>query len=115
MSLVVRFRNFCFTMFAGVMLLHAQAGPVVVSAADGTVAAAPGSLATLYGVQLSTGPLQTSASGEVSTELGGFSVEVNGKRAQLLFVSSEQINFVMPADVAAGEATVTVKFAGRAV
>jgi uncharacterized protein (TIGR03437 family) len=106
---------FLLTMLAGATLLQAQAGPAVVSSADGAIAAAPGSLATLYGVQLSTGPIQPGATGEVATELGGFSVEVNGKRAQLLFVSPSQINFIMPADVAAGEATITVKFAGQAV
>ena len=45
--------------------------------------------------------------------MGGFSLEVNGVRAQLLFVSSSQINFVVPPDTPTGDASVTVKNNGE--
>src|SRR5262245_10280584 len=108
-------RHFCLTIIAGAILLHAQSGPVVVSAADVTIAPAPGSLATIYGVQLVTPSLQATGAGEAPTDLGGFTVEVGGKRSQLLFVSPAQINFVVPADVSAGDATVTVRYNGQVV
>jgi len=42
------------------------------------------------------------------TNLGGATVTINGVAAQLLYVSPTQINFVVPAGVSAGAATVTV-------
>jgi uncharacterized protein (TIGR03437 family) len=73
----------------------AQSAPfAVVSAASYLPggAVAPDSLATLFG-----------------SNLAGSSVEVNGEAASLLYVSSSQINFVVPGDTATGTADVVVR------
>jgi uncharacterized protein (TIGR03437 family) len=73
----------------------AQSAPfAVVSAASYQAggAVAPDSLAALFGANLT-----------------GSSVEVNGEDALLLYVSSSQINFVVPADAVTGTANVLVR------
>jgi uncharacterized protein (TIGR03437 family) len=100
-------------MAVAALSVYAQSSGVVVSSAGNVSAVAPGSLATMWGVQLGTGPLQ--AGSQAATDLGGFSVEVSGVPAQLLFVSSGQINFIVPSGTALGNAAVTVKSAGQVV
>jgi uncharacterized protein (TIGR03437 family) len=75
-------------------------------------AVAPNSLASLFGSNLA-GPTPASATldqkGQLPTELAGTSVEVNGEAAALLYVSSTQINFVVPADAVIGTADVVLQ------
>jgi uncharacterized protein (TIGR03437 family) len=75
--------------------VYAQSAPfAVVSAASYQAggAVAPDSLAALFGANLA-----------------GSSVEVNGEAARLLYVSSSQINFVVPGDTGTGTADVVVR------
>ena len=72
---------------------------------------APDSLAALFGVNLagSTASATLDQNGQLPTQLGGTSVEVNGEAASLLYVSSTQINFVVPGDTVTGTANVLVR------
>ena len=87
--------------------------PSVYSAASNGVAAiAPGSLATVYGVNLATGSPVTATS-PLPVMLAGTSVMVTdstGKNtaAPLLYVSPSQINFQVPASAGTGVAIITV-------
>jgi uncharacterized protein (TIGR03437 family) len=74
-------------------------------------AVAPDSLAALFGVNLagSTAWATLDRNGQLPTQLAGARVEVNGEAASLLYVSSSQINFVAPGDVAIGTADVLVR------
>jgi uncharacterized protein (TIGR03437 family) len=92
----------------------AQSVPfAVVSAASYQpgAAVAPDSLASIFGVNLagSTASATLDLSGQLPTQLAGTSVEVNGEATSLLYVSSSQINFVVPADAATGTANVLVR------
>ena len=84
---------------------------VGVSAASGELAVAPDSLASLYGPNLAA---QTaSATAPYPASLGGVTVQIvdgagNQQTAPLLYVSPEQINFVMPSGMAAGSVTINV-------
>lgn len=69
------------------------------SSVEGIIAAFGGNLATTT-VSATTLPLPTS--------LGGVSVLVDGKLAQLFFVSANQINYLVPAGIALGSAKVEV-------
>jgi uncharacterized protein (TIGR03437 family) len=88
----------CGAILAGLIAnstVLAQSAPfAVVSAAryQAGGAVAPDSLAALFG-----------------SNLAGSSVEVNGEAARLLYVSSSQINFVVPADIATGTGDVLVR------
>ena len=75
------------------------------------VAVAPDSLASLFGVNLaaSTAWATLDQNGQLPTQLAGTSVEVNGEAAGLIYVSSSQINFVVPGDAATGTANVLVR------
>ncbi|HKX31872.1 MAG TPA: Ig-like domain-containing protein, partial [Blastocatellia bacterium] len=75
---------------------------------------APNSIVSAFGARLAT---QTAAAVDVDPNtpgiqlpenLGGTTVEVNGLRAGLLFVSPEQVNYVIPSATQTGAATVTV-------
>ena len=84
---------------------------VVVSAASYAPLVAPDSLASIFGLDLSSETLSAAPgdSGLLPTELGGVVVEVGGERAQLLFVSPGQINFLVPDSVEIGPAEVLVR------
>ncbi len=69
------------------------------SSVEGIIAAFGGNLATAT-VSATSLPLPTS--------LGGVSVLVDGKPAQLFFVSANQINYLVPAGIALGSAKVEV-------
>ena len=65
-------------------------------------------IASVFGAKL--GPRIESAQAlPLPLEMAGASITVNGIAAQLLYVSSDQINFVMPKNLAAGAATIIVK------
>jgi uncharacterized protein (TIGR03437 family) len=82
---------------------------VVVSAASFENApVAPESIVAAFGAQLATQTV-SAASAPLPIELGGTTVEVNGRRARLFFVSPTQINFLMPAETEIGAASVTVR------
>lgn len=89
----------------------AQAGVVTsVSAASfaGGVPLAPDSIVAAFGVNLATGTVSATPGQPLPTTLGGTTVAVNGQLAPLFFVSASQINYLIPAGTAAGQATVLV-------
>ncbi len=71
-----------------------------------TASGAPNALATAFGSAFAGLGAQALSSldesGRLSTQAGGVCLAVNGVRAPLLFVSSSQINFQVPAETAAG-------------
>jgi len=86
------------------------------SGASGVVA--PGEIVSIFGANLgpSTGVgLQLTSSGSVATTLGGTQVLFDGKAAALTYASNQQVNAVVPFEVA-GEATtaMTVTYQGGA-
>src|SRR5215813_6595903 len=80
---------------------------------------APNSIVAAYGVNLATKVAYASSDDnpdipgvQLPTELGGTTVEVNGKKAGLFFVSPgqySQVNYVMPEGTAVGKATVVIR------
>ncbi|HEX5229397.1 MAG TPA: hypothetical protein VFW44_16890 [Bryobacteraceae bacterium] len=85
----------------------------MVSAANNQPVISPNSLATIYGANLALGAAsgQPDAVGVLPTALGGASVSVAGKPAQLLYVSPQQINFLVPSNAPLGPAAVNVSSA----
>ncbi len=83
---------------------------VVLSAPSYTATVAPDSVAVAFGVDLAneTAAGAVAASGRLPTELAGVVLRVNGYPAQLAYVSTWQINFVVPRPVTAGLADVEV-------
>lgn len=71
---------------------------------------ASGSFATVFGQNLCSQTMAGNwiAPGQLPTTLGGCSVNVNGTAAMMQYVSSGQINFIMPSGMGSGQATVTV-------
>jgi uncharacterized protein (TIGR03437 family) len=82
-----------------------------VSAASYQSVVAPNSLASLFGSGYTdvTSSAVLDAIGQLPTTLGGVTVVVNGVAAPLLFVSSLQINFLVPDSTDIGAADVIVK------
>ena len=84
---------------------------VSVSAASGTPAVAPGSLASIFGPNVAT---QTAiGTAPCPTSLGGVSLQIvdgagKSQSAELLYVSPGQINYLVPPDTAAGNATISL-------
>jgi uncharacterized protein (TIGR03437 family) len=76
---------------------------------------APESIVAAFGAQLATQTvLATDADPltpgiQLPTQLAGTTVEVNGRRAGLFFVSPSQVNYVMPAETASGTANVVIR------
>lgn len=93
------------------------AGPVTtVSAASYEAAAiAPESIVASFGTMLATTTvIATDADPntpgiQLPTTLGGTTVEVNGRRAGLFFVSPTQVNYAIPAATEAGPASVVIR------
>jgi uncharacterized protein (TIGR03437 family) len=65
-------------------------------------------IASIFGVKLSP-RIESAQALPLPLEMAGTSITVNGIAAQLLYVSSDQINFVLPKNLAAGTATIIVK------
>src|SRR5205085_8997853 len=80
-----------------------------------TVPVAPDAIVSSFGVNLATqtaygSDTDPNTSGiQLPTQLGGTSVEINGRRAGLLFVSAGQINLVIPSATEYGMANVVVR------
>ena len=68
---------------------------------------APGSIAVLFGANLTT-QTQSAASLPLPTTLGGVSAKIAGKPAPLFFVSPSQLNLQVPSGLNAGTATIEV-------
>ncbi|HKE22042.1 MAG TPA: hypothetical protein VKB88_06600 [Bryobacteraceae bacterium] len=84
---------------------------VSVSAASGTPAVAPGSLASIFGPNVATQTATGTA--PYPTSLGGVSLQIvdgagNSQPAELLYVSPTQINYFVPANTAAGNVTISL-------
>ncbi len=79
----------------------------VVNSASFTAPVAPGSLASIFGVNLAGGATAW-ATFPIPTELAGVRVLVNGRAARLLYVEDRQINFVVPEGTEAGPARFVV-------
>lgn len=79
----------------------------VVNAASFATGITPGGLSTIYGTTLSGGATQQ-AGLPWGTKLANVTVTVNNELAKLLYVSDSQINFLAPADLAPGLASVIV-------
>ncbi len=88
------------------------AQPVIVNGAsfDSTAPIPPGSFATAFGQNLcgQTATAQLNASGQYPTTLGGCSVTINGVPAMMTYVSSGQMNLVVPQNVGMGMANVVL-------
>ena len=69
---------------------------------------APGSLISIYGVNLAAGDA-TAPSLPLSTALNGTSVTINGSLAPLVFVSATQINAQTPYETKVGTATLLIQ------
>lgn len=82
----------------------------VVSAADGSIAVAPGGLVTVWGSQLSPVNIATSEI-PVPTALGESCLTVNGVPVPMLFASPNQINAQLPVEVE-GAATMVLHTPG---
>jgi uncharacterized protein (TIGR03437 family) len=72
---------------------------------------APGSLISIFGLNLAQGTA-SSASDRFSSTLGGVSLIINGVPAPLQFVSPRQINAQVPFDTIPGTATAELRLAG---
>src|SRR5207249_1587046 len=81
---------------------------VVSAASYEAKAIAPEAMVAAFGAQLAT---QTVAATTIPlpTLLGGTTIEINGRKAELFFVSSHQVNFVIPAQTEIGVANVVVR------
>jgi uncharacterized protein (TIGR03437 family) len=91
----------------------------VVSAATyaSGIAVAPNSLIAVFGNGLAASTVQATldSNGQLPTTLAGTKVQINGQAAGLIFVSSWQINCVVPSNTAVGLATVIVSASGTQV
>lgn len=92
-----------------------------VSAASYGVEVAPGEIVAAFGSRLATQTViavdadPNTPGIQLPTELGGTTVEVNGRRAGLFFVSPTQVNYLMPMATENGSANVVVRSGDGAV
>ena len=89
-----------------------KTAPVAVSAASGTAPVAPGSIVSMYGINLATSPISATML-PLPTNLNGTSVSItdsSGAHAALplFYASPTQINAEIPPSAAAGGATLTI-------
>jgi len=105
-------------------LLHPAGTLIATNAAYGTYALAPDAIASLYGAGLASGT-QVAASSPLPVSLAGVNVNVRDsagvtRPAPLFFVSSNQVNCLIPGGTASGVATITLNggrtnFSGTAI
>ena len=79
----------------------------VVNAASFSAAVAPGSLISVFGVNLASVPA-TASGAPWPLKLGDTSLQVNGTSVPVYFASSGQINAQLPYEIAPGPQTITV-------
>ena len=93
-----------------------QAGFAVANAASFSIdSVAPESIATVFGSFVTTNNQPASAMGlPLPTTLGGVRVTVNGVAAGLWYAGATQINFLVPAGTAEGQATFVITDASGA-
>ncbi len=84
----------------------------VVNAASYVPQVSPGSLASLFGVNLAAS--DATASAPLPRSLSGVAVTVNGRPAPILAVTSTQVNFQVPWETEIGTATIEVTVSGLA-
>ena len=109
-------------MPGGPSAIATVAGPPVVVAASAVVNAAsyepglsPGSLATIFGLNLAGGFTASATRLPLPTDLAGVQVWLDGVPVPVQYVSDTQINFLVPESQPTGMATVTVvSSAGKA-
>ncbi len=82
-----------------------------VSAASYSAGSSPNAIVAAFGVNLA-GVTESAATVPLPTTLGGTQVRLNGELAPLFFVSSGQINFLVPGSTVTGTAVVEVKTSG---
>jgi hypothetical protein len=89
----------------------------VVQAADYRPYVAPGSLAAVFGQNLSVGTAsaELNSSGQLPTQLSGTSVQICGETAGLIFVSPTQVNLFIPTDVQPGLCSIEVQTSATSV
>lgn len=83
----------------------------VVNAASGEPRLAPGAIASAFGMRLSAGEQQATRL-PLPTRMNAVEVRVNGGAVPLYFAGPGQVNFLVPASVAAGPMAVTISNAG---
>ena len=91
---------------------YSKTAAVAVSAASGTAPVAPGSIVSIYGSSLATGPTSATML-PLPTSLGGTSVTItdaNGAQTTLplFYAGPTQINAEIPPSASAGGATLTI-------
>jgi uncharacterized protein (TIGR03437 family) len=79
------------------------------SSAPFTAQIAPGEVITLYGTGFTSSSTPVTASAPVPTTLGGVQVMINGVLAPVYYVSSGQINAIVPYTTAVGEAPLSIQ------
>ena len=84
-----------------------QAGAAT-NGASFAVGLTPGSLATLFGVNLAAGSTAEATTLPLPLSLEGVSLRVNGERVRLLYVGPGQINFYVPEGLTGDTVTVEV-------
>jgi len=86
----------------------------VTNGAGGTAGSgvAPGSVISIYGLNLASGTV-VGPSSPLSQTLGGVTVKIGSRLLPLFFVSSTQLNAQLPADFTLGQQTVTVSAPGQ--
>lgn len=77
-------------------------------------AVAPGEIVTIYGAGLGPSTLVAALPGDVSTDLSGTRVLVNGTAAQLVYVSAGQVSAILPPSLSGQSADIVVA-AGNAL
>jgi uncharacterized protein (TIGR03437 family) len=99
-------------LFLGGFASQSYAQMTIVNGAsfDGTQPIAAGSFATAFGQNLcsTTASGDWIAPGQLPVALGNCSVTVNGSPAMIQYVSPGQVNFIMPAGIVPGTATVMI-------
>jgi uncharacterized protein (TIGR03437 family) len=103
-------RLFCalFVLWTMSLVAVAQAQHVSVSAADYSGSLAPGAIAAAFGAELASGTA-AAANVPLPTTLLGTRVLVNGRAAQLFFVSAKQINYQIPEGTQTGSVEVAIE------
>ncbi len=100
-------------------LTRPQNALLTVNNAFGTYSVAPGAVASAFGAGLANSAVQAQSL-PLGTSLGGVTVSIadtagTTANAQLYYVSPSQVNFVVPATIGSGVATVTVTNNGNKV